>query len=73
MTERRRADSRRRYLERKPVEGSCPHCRSEDLAHYPVNTEGGWYLTVKCQQCLHSIHREPWSRLGPVHLLSDTL
>ncbi|MGH8598497.1 MAG: hypothetical protein ACREXT_17730 [Gammaproteobacteria bacterium] len=40
---------------------------------YPVLSEGGWFMVVKCQQCLCSISREPWALLGPVRLLSDEL
>ncbi|WP_155640896.1 hypothetical protein [Burkholderia pseudomultivorans] len=61
-------------LERAPVDGTCPACESTRLARYPVHSEGGWFDVVKCQACLHSIRREPASRLGPVlRLLSDTL
>ncbi|MDN7653635.1 hypothetical protein QZM62_09285 [Burkholderia multivorans] len=62
------------HLERTPVDGICPACESTRLARYPVHSEGGWFDVVKCQACLHSIRREPASRLGPVlRLLSDTL
>ena len=60
-------------LERTPVDGSCPRCGQESLCRYPVNSEGGWFEVVKCQDCLMSVSREPWSRLGPIQLLSDTL
>lgn len=60
-----RTHAGRRYL---------PACESTRLARYPVHSEGGWFDVVKCQACLHSIRREPASRLGPVlRLLSDTL
>lgn len=67
------AISHRRYLERTAVEASCPNCGADDVATYPVNSEGGWFMVVKCQRCLHSLSRNPWSRLGPIQLLSDTL
>jgi transcription elongation factor Elf1 len=61
------------FLEREPVEGTCPRCGDESLRRYPVNSEGGWFMVVKCQQCLLSVNRERWSRLGPIELLSDAL
>jgi vanillate/4-hydroxybenzoate decarboxylase subunit D len=60
-------------VERTPVAGSCPECGAEALARYPVISEGGWELVSKCQQCLRSVQREPWNRLGPITLLSDGL
>jgi uncharacterized Zn finger protein len=60
-------------VERAPVAGNCPECGAEALARYPVISEGGWELVTKCQQCLCSVEREPWKRLGPVTLLSDGL
>ncbi len=65
--------SHRLYLQRTAVDGTCPNCGAVDLAGYPVNSEGGWFLVVKCQRCLHSVSRERWRRLGPIQLLSDTL
>lgn len=56
-----------------PVEGTCPACASEALAAYPVLSAGGWFQVVKCQQCLHSISREPWNRLGWIILPEDAL
>lgn len=60
-------------LERETVSGACPRCGAEELRRYPVVSEGGWFKVVKCQNCLHSVSREPWSRLGPIQLLSDSL
>ncbi len=60
-------------LERTPTEGACPRCGHEDLAAYPVISEGGWFQVVKCQNCLHSVSREPWSLLGPIKLLADSV
>jgi vanillate/4-hydroxybenzoate decarboxylase subunit D len=60
-------------LEREPVEGSCPRCGAEELRSYPVNSEGGWFNVVKCQNCLLSVSRERGPRLGPIQLLSDLL
>jgi transposase-like protein len=58
---------------KEKVEGSCPECGAESLARYPVLSEGGWFQVVKCQNCLHSVSRERWSRLGDIALLSDSL
>lgn len=58
---------------REPVEGSCAECGAEELMRYPVLSEGGWYIAVKCQVCLCSKSREPWHRLGHVRLLTDEL
>jgi hypothetical protein len=56
---------------REPVEGDCPHCGGPSLQRYPVLSDGGWYIAVKCQDCLHSVSREPWNRLGTVVLPED--
>jgi hypothetical protein len=60
-------------LDRDPVEGACPSCGAERLAAYPVNSEGGWFDVVKCQECLHPVSRERGPLLGPLHLLVDQL
>jgi ribosomal protein S27E len=60
-------------VEREPVEGSCPSCGQSALLRYPVLSDGGWFLAVKCQHCLHSVSREPWNRLGTVVRLEDVL
>ena len=49
-----------------------PHVERQ-LARYPVISEKGWEIATKCQDCLVSVHREPWNRLGPVTLLTDSL
>lgn len=59
-------------VQREPVSGSCPQCGAEDLARYPVVSERGWEIAVKCQRCLASVEREPGNRLGPVTLLSES-
>jgi hypothetical protein len=59
--------------ERSPVSGSCPECGAAALARYPVVSEGGWFEVVKCQECLASVARTRWSRLGWVSRLEDTL
>ena len=61
------------WLERVPAEGRCAECGAEDLASYPVNSEGGWWDVVKCQRCLASASRIRGPRLGPISLLSDSL
>ncbi|MGI9625065.1 MAG: hypothetical protein ACR2PK_19715 [Acidimicrobiales bacterium] len=60
-------------VDREHVVGDCPECGAAELAQYPVLSEGGWYLVVKCQDCLHSVDREPWHRLGYVVRLEDQL
>ncbi len=53
-------------VERERVEGTCPECGNHDLQQYPVLSEGGWFLAVKCQDCLASVSRERWHQLGYV-------
>jgi hypothetical protein len=60
-------------VEREPVDGECPACGRDDLRRYPVLSDGGWFLVVKCQTCLHSVSRDPWNRLGTVVRLEDVL
>lgn len=56
---------------REPREGACPRCGAAALRAYPVVAEQGWMQVVKCQECLHSVSREPWHRLGSIQLLAD--
>ncbi len=58
---------------REPVEGACDECGAEDLLRYPVLSEGGWFIVVKCQSCLYSMSREHWARLGAVQLMTDAI
>jgi hypothetical protein len=58
---------------REPVGGACEACGAETLLRYPVLSEGGWFMVVKCQSCLHSQQREKWRRLGHVTLLTDAI
>jgi len=58
---------------KEPVEGSCPECGAEQLMAYPVLGEVGWLQVVKCQSCLCSTSREPWTLLGPVDVLVNSL
>ena len=48
----------------RPCRGACPECGAEALARYRVMSEGGWWLVIKCGQCLHSVSREPGPMLG---------
>lgn len=56
---------------REAVAGQCSECGAEALKRYPVLSEGGWFIAVKCQACLHSNSREKWHRLGYVQLTTD--
>ena len=67
------AELPRLVVTREPVEGTCPECGHAELRRYPVLSDGGWLLAVKCQYCLHSISRERWNRLGYVIRLEDVL
>jgi vanillate/4-hydroxybenzoate decarboxylase subunit D len=58
---------------REPIAGCCDACGAEALMRYPVLSEGGWFMAVKCQDCLHSQVREKWTRLGYVTLLTDSI
>jgi hypothetical protein len=60
-------------VEREDVPGTCPECGAAALKQYPVVGERGWLQVVKCQECLHSVSRERWHRLGPITLLSDSI
>jgi predicted RNA-binding Zn-ribbon protein involved in translation (DUF1610 family) len=59
--------------ERERVEGLCPSCGSTEIARYPVHSEGGWFRTTRCQNCLHQLDRERWTLYGPVEFLSDQI
>ena len=58
---------------REIVAGHCEECGAEALMRYPVLSERGWFIVVKCQQCLHSASREKWARLGHVRLMTDSI
>jgi hypothetical protein len=60
-------------VQRQAVEGVCLECEGAGLERYPVLSEGGWFLAVKCPRCLASVSREPWNRLGYVVRLEDSL
>ena len=59
--------------QREAVAGDCGACGAQALMRYPVLSEGGWFLVVKCQDCLHSNSRERWNRLGHITLATDTI
>ena len=59
--------------EKEPVAGACDACGAERLARYPVLSEGGWFMVVKCQGCLHSQERVKWNRLGHIQLATDAI
>ena len=58
---------------REAVAGQCTACGAESLQRYPVLSEGGWYMVVKCGKCLHSMSRDKWHRLGHVRLMTDAI
>jgi hypothetical protein len=60
-------------VERAPVDGACAACGAEDLAEYPVLSEGGWWQVRKCQRCLHLASREPGPMFGSYRPLELTL
>jgi len=46
-------------VDREAIDGACPECGAHELKRYPVLSEGGWWMVVKCQACLASAQREP--------------
>lgn len=68
-----RPQAERLYVEREPVEGSCPECASTDIRSYRVLSEGGWWNVQKCQGCLASLRREPADALGSFVPLGTTV
>ena len=68
-----RSDQPRLSVTKEDVQGVCPCCGSQNLKRYPVLSEGGWWMITKCQNCLFSVQRERWSRLGSIALLTDLL
>ena len=60
-------------VERESVDGTCPECGATALERYPVPSEGGWFMAVKCQACLHSVERARWNRMGYVVRLEDVV
>lgn len=68
-----RSSRRSPEVTRQPVAGECRNCRASELRRYAVNSEGGWFIVLKCQRCLTSHSRERGPRLGPIKLLSDSI
>lgn len=58
-------------VERVAIPGACGECGAEALSRYPVLSEGGWYMVVKCGDCLASTLREPWRLYGHVRRGED--
>jgi hypothetical protein len=58
---------------KRPTEGTCPECGASELRKYPILGAEGWFEVVKCQQCLATVSREHWYRLGWVRLPEDAL
>lgn len=54
------------FVEKAPVAGACPECGAHALMRYPALSAGGWFQVTKCQDCLASVDRTPWKRLGYV-------
>lgn len=62
------------FVEKKPADGVCGQCGSEDIKKYPVVSEGGWWMVTKCQQCFSVMDKKHLdSRLGSLEILSDLL
>jgi len=68
-----RPEERTLFVEREPVEGSCPECGAQELQRYPVLADNGWFDVVKCQACLASVERNPGPLHGPIQLYSSLL
>lgn len=68
-----RAQEQHLHVNREEAGGSCPECGADGLKRYPVLTEGGWWMTTKCQSCLHPISRERMGLYGSMSLMSDEL
>lgn len=57
------------FVERKPVDDTCPKCGSTDVRRYPVANYIGPRMVTKCQDCFHHLatdvptaddHWPPW-------------
>lgn len=68
-----RPQAERLYVDRTPVDGTCPECGAAELREYRVLSEGGWWTAVKCQDCLASVSREPAPPLGSFVPLGTTV
>lgn len=58
------------HVKREPVDRTCPHCNSDDVAAYPTLRYKGWFEVVRCQECLEILDEdemqlhgfwEPWT------------
>lgn len=47
------------YVERKPVDETCPRCGGSDVRRYPIIHYLGPRFTVTCQDCLYRLRLEP--------------
>ena len=68
-----RPERLRVYVDKADADGTCPECGADELKSYPVLSEGGWWDVTKCQQCLHSVSREPGPLLGGMTMLVDAI
>jgi hypothetical protein len=59
--------------DKEAVEGQCTMCGQARLSRYPVLSEGGWFMVVRCANCLSCEERAAWRLLGHVELLSEQL
>ncbi|MGD9986381.1 hypothetical protein [Pseudonocardia sp.] len=46
---------------------------ASDFKRYPVLSEGGWYIVIKNQKTMETVHRKKWTLLGPIKLVTDGL
>lgn len=53
-----RPDEDRVYLERTPVDATCPGCGGDDVRRYPVAAHLGPRIATKCQACFHVLALE---------------
>jgi len=49
----------------------CANCESSRIYEYPVNSEGGWFVTRRCESCLFELERRRWKLYGPIALLPE--
>jgi len=43
------------FVNREPVDATCPKCGSKNVRKYPVASYMGPKIATKCQDCLHRI------------------
>jgi hypothetical protein len=56
-----------------PVDIVCPNCGANAVYEYPVTSEGGWFRTKRCQDCLFQLERTRWRLHGPTEFLADQI